>query len=478
MAVEQKLVSIDEYFEVIENRKILLNDYSIFNFNHAKEFYNSLVTEFEDDTISLLPKCSKGCTQGEYYKGSICPKCGTMVTDMNYDPVVWAKVLHPDYLFISPIFYDMLNSLLQKDIKYLTGVTDAPRTKSNISINVARDVLHHERTYANFLANIRNIIVYLSGLSSYKSGHRAESASGLLALWDNEKDLIMSHYIPLVNNVLFNMIKTNKGKYTDVGLAEVFDIASVWMRVANKQTATEALYDKTTAKLVDILGSMPEFYIRYYLSKKPGIFRKNIYGFRSPFTFRCVITSKTGKHQYDEIEAPWVTGVSVFRPHVLNKLLKRGYNYKKAKAKIDVAAKLYDEEIYQILEELIKESKYKGIPIMLHRNPSLHQLSSQIVYITKFKKDPEDNTNTVSVLILSYCHGDIDGDELNAYLLGDNEMAELFQSFSSHYGVPGKEPYSISGKLTLFSPANTILLEWLNAEHDHPENDTVLNKLL
>ena len=60
----------------------------------------------------------------------------------------------------------------------------------------------------------------------------------------------------------------------------------------------------------------------------------------------------------------------------------------------------------------------------------------------------------------------------------DAKMHRYFRVFAPHFNIPGEQPYNISGNLTLLAPANNIMLEYLRAEHDHPENDTVLRDLL
>ena len=107
---------------------------------------------------------------------------------------------------------------------------------------------------------------------------------------------------------------------------------------------------------------------------------------------------------------PWTTLLSVFRPHVLNKLMKTNkYSYKEASNKIFKAVKCYDAEIAAIGEELIKEAGGQGIPTIYHRNPSLLQGSAQLGYIIKFNDNPKLNTVMVSQLTMKSPNGDYDG---------------------------------------------------------------------
>ena len=69
-------------------------------------------------------------------------------------------------------------------------------------------------------------------------------------------------------------------------------------------------------------------------------------------------------------------------------------------------------------------------------------------------------------------------DELNFSVLGDQVMTKNFSVFAPHFNIPGKSPYEICGNLTLLGPANNIMLEYLKAQHDHPEKDTILRELI
>lgn len=68
--------------------------------------------------------------------------------------------------------------------------------------------------------------------------------------------------------------------------------------------------------------------------------------------------------------------------------------------------------------------------------------------------------------------------ELNYIVLQDRVMLENFKVFAPHFNIPGKSPYEICGNLTLLGPANNIMLEYLKAQHDHPEKDTILRELI
>jgi len=104
--------------------------------------------------------------------------------------------------------------------------------------------------------------------------------------------------------------------------------------------------------------------------------------------------------------------VTVFKPHLLNKLTnQKGYKSKTAEAMLLRAVKKFDSVIYECLCELITDSPYPdGIPIIMNRNPSLHQGSAMFSYISLFKPDIEDLSLSTSILTAANMNADYDGD--------------------------------------------------------------------
>ena len=200
------------------------------------------------------------------------------------------------------------------------------------------------------------------------------------------------------------MENTTKGRFVNFSSSDIIDITKLWIKAANdsRQMQKANAFDKSaamTGTIISKIADLSKSYFQSYLIKKEGIFRKHIYGARSHFTFRCVIVSRPGRHQHDELSVPYCIGVTAFRPHVLNKLMKRGFKYKVANRMLYDAVNKYNPIIAEILDELIVESAYKGIPVMILRNPSLFQSSTLLMYITEFKKDVQDRTVSLSQLV-------------------------------------------------------------------------------
>jgi hypothetical protein len=264
---------------------------------------------------------------------------------------------------------------------------------------------------------------------------------------------------------MFIMENTSMGRYTNIGVADAFDTVLYFIKMCNHDK--QVYKERVMARTISALSEMYEEHVKSYLSAKQGILRKHMYGTRSHFTSRAVITSMSGPHSYDEVHLPWGIGVTMMRPHLLNKLKKKGLRYKEASNLLYKSVQHYDPLVAECLRELVSESKYKGIPINIQRNPSLNQGSSILVYCTLFKEDVDDTTIDISIMLTKCISGDFDGDEMNVTLLLDNFMHDNFLTMQAHHSVPDMNSvYGVSGRLTLSSPVVATISNYLSNERE------------
>ena len=145
-----------------------------------------------------------------------------------------------------------------------------------------------------------------------------------------------------------------------------------------------------------------------YVISKTGIFRKHLYGARSPFTFRCTITCVPRPHKYNVVELPWSIGCTAYEPYIMNKLHQKGFKYKDAHALIYRSIDSYDPTISEILDELVEESSYKeGLPVSMQRN------QNEGFPIQKYIDNNQANCGNISLNIHYYLQLEIDYDNLN-----------------------------------------------------------------
>lgn len=483
MGITQSLLNLDGYFRSITGNKILVNDINFFDLEDSEKLKRALMTVYgNDDTISSKPTCDCGKLTGSYMLDRLCSYCGTPCVEPhnNITPILWIKAIKPEYRFLNPILWLIISNLMSKNIDYLRYLCD---TRYNPPVEIPsyilgiKQFLNNVRTYENTMNNLRNIMVYLKTVPKFKNSDKKTDIDLIIRLLDENPDKVFATYIPVINKKLFVVEETTKGKFVNLISADIIDAVRTWSKLCTDTDRTDRAISNTMGYIMSTLSRLYTNYIKQYLIKKTGILRKHVYGSRSHFTFRCVIVSIPGQHWHDEVIAPWAVGVSAFRPHIMNILVnKRGYTFKQANAALHRSVKKYDPVIHDILNELIANSKYKGIPVLVFRNPELKQGSTQLVYITGFTTDPMNFTAKISVLICKAPNADLDGDECNFTILLDNDLAEEFKTLSPYFNVPTESNvYGISGNLTLFSPSNSILSSFIQSK-DSNGDDKVLNK--
>jgi len=411
--VYQKLKNLDSYYKECTGDKIILNDVKYFSLEEREKINNALMTVYDSSSISMVPSCDCGLRKGGYLLGRVCSACSTTVRDIGdkTDPLLWLHALDDMPNFISPHFWIMMKNVMGKRIDGMRWLSDTsynpPVGVFDFLIAMKNSIPGFERSYPYLVNNIETILIYMQNHSAFKIPNKKLLLDGIIDLYRRDKKIIFSYHLPIVNKKLFVMENTSKGKYTSLGIADVMDTVLQFVRTVNDPKLTLNKRSNAMARIISDLANLYQYYYKEYLSRKPGVYRKHIYGGRSHFTFRAVITSIPGPHHYDEVHVPWSIGVTVFRPHLLNLLIKEGLTPKKASRLLFNAVNNYDPLIEKVLNLLITNSKTPGrIPLIVQRNPSLLIGSAQKLNITRFKTDITDLTLSISILITAAMNAD------------------------------------------------------------------------
>lgn len=483
MPVIQKFLDMDGYYRSTTGDKIILNDLNFYSIDDIETVNGSLMTVYDEEVISTVPCCDCKAMEGRYLLGKTCVECGTLVTDPHkkQDPLLWIQALDGMPGMMNPQLWLMLRTMMAKNLDCMRWLCD---TSYNPPVEIPNYLsgMHEligERSYKNVVNRMEDILVYMANHSKFKEPGNIINMRILIDEYKRAKKTIYSKYLPIVNKKLFVMENTSKGKFTNLAVSDMIDLVMMWVKASGDPLMSERKKSNYTATILSKLSSLYDDYFRNYISGKVGMFRKHIYGSRSHFTFRGVIVSISGRHEYDEIHVPWAIGVTAFRPHILNKLIKRGFTYKKANKLLFRVVNKYDKVIDVILNELLAESPGGSIAVLAQRNPSLLQGSSQLCRITKFKTDAGDKTIAFSALIAKAPNADYDGDELNFTILLDAMMANEFKTLQPHFNVSDlSKPYAVSGNLSLLAPATSILSNYLYKKTpDAPAVDNISNQL-
>lgn len=380
MPVTKTIKNMDAYYLSTSGLKIIVNQMPMYNSEEDARLSNLLMTVYDKDVLDTVPSCSCGHLRGAAYISIVCDECGEEVTEFHkkVDPVLWLKTLDNDLPFINPYFYMSVRYALDKKNDWLRWLGDS-QYNPNVNIppylyGVRDTVLNGERTYSNLLNNFTQVLKYLIDHNFFlKNEDKREELVLALETWVNKKEDILSTYMPIVNKKLFVMENTTKGKFTTLTVADIYDVVLSWRTIANGILTQK----KKEAATINVIHKLTTFFYNYfkkYLLKKPGLFRKHLMGSRSGHSFRSVIVSIPGKHNYQELEIPWAIALASYRHHILNKLYRMGYNFREANLKITRGVKKYDIDIGNILDSLIDEAPDRKIYLLAQRNQTKDSL--------------------------------------------------------------------------------------------------------
>jgi len=358
MAITQRYKNFDSFFKFSTGDKLIINHMAYLDSDDMDIIQNKLTTVYDSDAISTIPSCDCGVTRGRYMLGIECPECGSECKDPRdkVNPVLWFESLAKDLPFINPAFWNSVTRMLSKKADLLRWLSD-PRYNPRVAIPnyillAKQEILGGERDYGRVVKNMELLLEYFINSSEIKAKRIHSDLVELLKIYREHKDDITSTYLPIFNKKLFVIEKTAKGRYTSLVLGDILDAITAWLKVSSEESS-HAQKSIATGSMVSKLAELYMKYYDIYLLGKPGSFRKHIYGARSHFTFRTVISAASGKHKHNEIVPPWVVALTTYRPHMMNLLINRGLNYRDADNLLNKSISQYDPLIEELQNELV-----------------------------------------------------------------------------------------------------------------------------
>lgn len=479
MGVALQLVNFNDlFFNKGRNAPVIINDFAEASEDDKDAFNKMIYTKYStDDLLSNLPTCECGEIAGEHNVGVMCRNCNTVVQaplEQDLEPLVWMRRPNGVKALINPIVWTMLNEKFKRsgfeiirwlcDTTYKAQVKVPPMMESVQALGIARG-------YNNFIENFDAITDSLFELKVFKQRGVTDPLQQLLR---EQRQSVFSEYLPLPNRSLLVIEESNVGTYVDPIVTGAVDAIRTMVSI-DSPLSSHNLRTKEN-RTVKTIAQLAEFYDGLYrttLAKKEGIFRKHVYGTRSHFSFRAVISSLTASHDYDELHIPWGIGVSVFRIHLLNKLFRRGYAPNEAIAFLNEHAQKHHPLLQELFELLITESPWRsasgkpGVPVVFQRNPSLERGSAQAMFVTLVKPDAIIPTVSLSILSVVGFNADFDGDQLNGTLSLDNHTAEELRKLAPHMSTFDlNDPRAVSKNLAMPKPVVATIANWVHFPHE------------
>ena len=358
--------------------------------NFAKDILEYIANNSDKNSSDII-SCSCGKYTGKYYENLICEECGTKIcSNLNNNRIsnnVWFssdRIPLPNPL----IFLIISRSLREKNSNtksYLDYILDYNTEYPKDLIGV-----FNGKGFRYFYENFDFIINYF--IYTFPKTKKRKNIHLLKILLEKYKDILFTTKLPIMSKFIQPI--TNSGyslKYADESLSAIVKsiiavILSKYTDVMNKNENVQ--YEKNLYRMYSNYISYIIQTIKTKYSKKKSYFRKNIFGNKLHFSFRNVIVPICTTHMGDEVHIPWGTGLTIFTYHIINIFTKRmsmspidAYN------RVLAAYYQYDPIIDQVFQLLILESPFKGLPLLINRNPTLLPSGTFIGFITKVKPE-------------------------------------------------------------------------------------------
>jgi len=413
MPVYQKLIDFNEMFSQLSEVPIIINDLKSIDDKDKENIKKLIISRYESDLISVLPSCQCGQTKGQFAISTTCPHCGTPVKSIiedDIEPIVWFRRPSGVAPLINPMVWMMLSLRFTVSgvnlVQWLADNTYRPTVKTPKVLQRLIDA-NLPRGYNYFVEHFDECLDFLFSIKEFQK--KVKGFDYLRQLIIDNRSKIFSDYLPLPNKSLLIIEETNLGIYIDGIVVKAIDAIEMIMSIdSNEIEHSNRVKENRTVKSIAKLSDFYYDFAKNNIAGKSGLFRKHVLGSRTNFNFRAVISSITEPHVYDEIYAPWSVGVTAFRPHLINKLMRRGYTLNQSVEMLLAHVEKYHPLLDQLLQELILESKnQRGIIIAENRNPTMLSGSIQTKRITKFKTDPTDKTVSSSILTVKAPNSDI-----------------------------------------------------------------------
>ena len=450
MSIVAELEDIEEVFRKTGDDILIINDFNGITESEKSVMISRIIAKHESNVMDSIPRCNCGAMSGAEKKGETCPKCfGTVSLHLEEDikPVIWMRSPEGVEKIMNVIAWHMMETTfeLDKRFSFLQWITNTKipskppiyRAGSRI-IDPCADFLAagFRRGYNNFVQNFDAINDWLlEYFYKLKDGRNAEKLREFAEMIQRNRNKLFSTHYPFPNRIMFILENVGMGQFADTITAPSLNSMLLLMSIDTNPDMRQSDKENKLARAIAGQASFTENHTRANMAGKTGFFRTRLYASRVNFSFRGIISSITGVHDYEDIVLPWIHCIGIFEIDLISKLRFKGHTSVQAMNRVTDAVTRYDPLIAQCLDELIAEAGPNGVAITWCRNPSLMIGSLQCYNLKSYKKDISDQSPAFSILCVSEFNADFDGDGMGGARMISGDMAKYVEVLRPHRTV-------------------------------------------
>lgn len=460
-----RLVDFDELFANSQG-KIIPTRQELMKKTTVAEILKEL---FLDETdMSFVARCPNGCLVGGYFDGVTCPKCGELVTTKSSQDVAYSLwVEMPD--FAPPVLHPRAYTILSNYFKlHRLNLFDLLMSDPDNKLP-SELAAWYIPGWRNFYEQFDRLMTFLLDESSFvKTSAKQRDLPLIKEFIRVNRDQMFITKFPILDSTLHLITAMGDIRCIDPSAQFIVKLI-VDLSVAQYQ------YDHSPKSQTYINKVLSEIYATYHeyldsvmMSKlvgtepKNGYIRRNGMGVRCHWSCRAVISPIVKPHMGDELHMPWTATVKCMTLEIINLLVNRkGKSLSDALNQVTAAISSYDEEIHDILNTLIQECPYKGLPILLDRNPSLILGSCQLMFVTEVL--PHDSVICISPMCITASNADFDGDQLNGWWIKEMGAVPAYMNMHPRMTMFDKRSPGIGNFVKVSDQAEVATQAWLNS---------------
>lgn len=340
--------------------------------NHVEET-RQLFFQNDSNNLSHISSCECGNLVGNFYEGVTCKICKTKVkTNFAKDIKFRSWLEIPE--FAPPILHPVAYSIISRWLG-----TAKRELLLDLLLNVdselpadLKGILGQGHVY--FYTNFDDIMRFFLNEYSKKNPGIKKRSQDMLEFFQVYRQQMFIRHIPILNQSLHLMTSSGSMMYSDDTVQHIIKAKielSSMVDIYNNGNFNDKFVNQRMWEVHKAFTEYTRSILNDKLLQKPGHIRRNVIAARMHCTARGVIVPLNGIACPDEIFVPWRIGVSALSLELINLLMNRhGHTMPSAKVKVDKALYTYDPEIEALFKVLIAECRYKGLPVLMGRNPS------------------------------------------------------------------------------------------------------------
>ena len=462
------LINLDKLFADSPGARIVNNE-TLVSQNLSKEFTDAIYQN-SDGELGFVPMCQCGLIKGATKEGLLCPQCGTECSSQFIDVLThtaWVGI--PEFMapVLHPIWYLILKNWTSIGRKDLSVVDIILNPEEEVPEDLAPYI--QGRGFQYFYDNAKEILDML--IYKYPKTSKKPTARWMESFRQQYEKIMFTRKLPILHNSL-HPLKKNGGtlNYVDSTSKEILEAIINLSCETFKQHSTTVTFKQTNKTLFDIYTKMISYYrslIDEKLGGKQAILRKHCYGSRIHFSFRSVVVPQDHPLPMDEIRLPWGMMVNGLKLPILNFLMNRYHKSFPEALNIFMNALVrYDPLIDECMTTFIKECPDQKIAVCLGRNPTLAYGSIMMLYVSDFKRDPNDETIAINACIVEPANIDFDGDELYGFFLFEAALRKAFSAIHPSQFLFSTTAPGLSPRIGLLKQNYVMLEQYMLGDPD------------